>query len=1117
MARSAAPPAAAPAPAPRDAAASPPAAARRPADHLDVVAEARRVRAAEIDQPLVDPEAAVERHRFRVEPERRVAAGDDAPVDPAEHLEALGVRRSRAAGVSSKLASPSSERAAAGAGGEGLDACRVAAQGDRDLAVADVDALRGSCAREAAALDAAGVLRRAEAAADARAGAQLAAQPPARRQPAAPRCRGWRCAARDALDRRRRRRARALRRGARDDRAGGDAERRAGEPAVKLQMPSSRGDAEAQVGEAEALRVVLVGHAEVAACPFDDGIDDDVGALCTRCARPARGRRPSRSRAGGRAAAARPASARSSPARRAGAGRRPSAPCQARRLQRSGRAQRFGDAGLEARARRPAGPEPLPRKSRACSQVRRRAPRLCATSSCSCRASRRRARRRRRPGRPRHRLSRRCGAERRRCGRQRGGVRRGCCRRPTMPARDRDRRARRRGAAIASTHSGGKRPTRPAARPMRPCRAAELAAHALDRPPGEVDAVERERAAGRRIGGAADAPAAFAATQGEAAEAQRRRLQLAFAAQVGPAPFDPSARDQRAGEQARRAPVGGRPAGRRAAAEPRLSGACTSGASRSSCGASSRSCQASSAGFGAKRPSANAIAGGDEVELGPRVAVAVGIARLALQRHAGELAFGERQRRLAAGRGEQLEGRRVGRRRAGRARTRPSRSGDWCRASAGSRLRPATRAPDRSRASVARPEACQGAFAAARCSRPASVARAPPRLASAWRTTISLAARRASRRSRADCGAFCGRRRSASWPARSARSSTRAASSVAAAKPVPTAASLPSSTVSGARASSAAGRSLSSVRSSCQRSALQRPAPAIRPPARRPAPSSAEKVCTSTVPGSSGRARNSARRLSTGSRPSFQRPARALRRSSAISAGRSRPLLVAVARPLRLVAGASSAKAERSSDCVAACSSPSGQAANGRSTAFASSDCAPCGGAAATRAVAPTAARRAGRSRVALACQAGALAADAAARRASIANGGSALIVASPDAAARSWLACSAAKRCSAPLSSPRWMRPRRARRAKASSPAPRRSSSTLAARMSISIGRRSVSGGVGGAPGGAAASPGSSVMRSACRLAIVRRSHLPALPRLACSVCQLGGSRRSVPLPGQA
>ena len=243
---------------------------------------------------------------------------------------------------------------------------------------------------------------------------------------------------------------------------------------------------------------------------------------------------------------------------------RSSAPCQARRLQRrvapSASAlpgSRLARGARPPRSRCRAGRAPAARCGSGCRGFARPAP-------AACRSSRRRARCRRRPGRrpgsgeDAAARRRRAAAAARGCGAAR---RRGRCRR-RRSRRHRDRRgarAHRRDRIDPLRRQRGR--LDPQLEPMRARRAAELAAHPLDRPPGEVDAVERERAVGRRIGGAADAPAAFAATHGEAAEAQPRRLQLAFAAQVGPAPFDARARDQGAGERRGRArSCRGRPA-----------------------------------------------------------------------------------------------------------------------------------------------------------------------------------------------------------------------------------------------------------------------------------------------------------------------------------------------------------------------------------------------------------------------------------------------------------------------------------------------------------------------------------------------------------------------------
>ena len=178
---------------------------------------------------------------------------------------------------------------------------------------------------------------------------------------------------------------------------------------------------------------------------------------------------------------------------------------------------------------------------------------------------------------------------------------------------------------------------------MRPRRATQLGAHPFDRPAGEVDAVEGERAAHRGVGGAAEAPSAFAAAHGQRAQTQRRGLQLAVAAQVGPAAFDPTTRRQRAGH------------GRR--------GACRALARR----LQPRRETGELARIDAHLPrvlgrlggelslGVEAVACSQQLEARADVAVAVGVARLALQRHAGEEALGQNESGLAARRREQLE------------------------------------------------------------------------------------------------------------------------------------------------------------------------------------------------------------------------------------------------------------------------------------------------------------------------------------------------------------------------------------------------------------------------------------------------------------------------------
>ena len=305
-------------------------------------------------------------------------------------------------------------------------------------------------------------------------------------------------------------------------------------------------------------------------------------------------------------------------------------------------------------------------------------------------------------------------------------------------------------------------------------------------------------------------------------------------------------------------------------------------------------------------------------------------------------------------------------------------------------------------ASVALPATRQGALSVLRVARAESVALAPSRVASAERNSITRSLPRASMCNRAIRGAACGRRWSSSGPDRSATSATARASAFVAAKPVPTSAALPLSEVCGARASSAAGCTLSRSTSVVQRSAVQRPRAVMRPPSSFAEPSSANSVCRSSVLRSSGRPCSSARSWRTGSRPSFQRPARSLRSSIETIAGRSMPLVASVAWPLSDVAGAALEKAPRSSALVDARSSPSGQAAKGLTRARASSDCAGCAVDGDTRAVALTARASSGPAAATSACQGGTAFAEARASFASSVKGGSAAIATRPVASALS-------------------------------------------------------------------------------------------------------------------
>ena len=223
-----------------------------------------------------------------------------------------------------------------------------------------------------------------------------------------------------------------------------------------------------------------------------------------------------------------------------------------------------------------------------------------------------------------------------------------------------------------------------------------------------------------------------------------------------------------------------------------------------------------------------------------------------------------------------------------------------------------------------------------------------------------------------------------------------AAASAPPEKPVPITCTVPSSVVCGARASSAVGFTWFSVMSSVARAGAHRPLPLSLPPGNTAEPRATSSDCTSSTAGSSGRARTSASMRRTGSKPSSMRPARAFASSILTWAGWSKPLDAITARPLSEVAGAALANAERSSAFVVACRLPSGHAANGRTTAPRSADCAPCVALASTRTVAATSSLASGPLTASPASNAGT---DSAARtpmRAVTANGESAAICAEP-------------------------------------------------------------------------------------------------------------------------
>ena len=222
---------------------------------------------------------------------------------------------------------------------------------------------------------------------------------------------------------------------------------------------------------------------------------------------------------------------------------------------------------------------------------------------------------------------------------------------------------------------------------------------------------------------------------------------------------------------------------------------------------------------------------------------------------------------------------------------------------------------------------------------PASVAFAPPAEASSRRSSISSAFARASTCSRTSRSGPL----ASNWPASSPRTSISAtpagagAATSGFAKPRPARLSGPLKRISASRASSCAGRTSASRASSDQSVPAQRPLPCTCPPALAALPSWSSNASSSSVERSSARPRNSSLAARTGKRPSFQRPAASLLRSSWIVTGCVAAEVSAVALPASSVIGAALCNAERSSACVCAASCASGQAAKGASVACTSS------------------------------------------------------------------------------------------------------------------------------------------------------------------------------------
>ena len=331
--------------------------------------------------------------------------------------------------------------------------------------------------------------------------------------------------------------------------------------------------------------------------------------------------------------------------------------------------------------------------------------------------------------------------------------------------------------------------------------------------------------------------------------------------------------------------------------------------------------------------------------------------------------------------------------------------------------------------------------------------------------------------------------RSASWPCRSAFSSTVA--------PLPDKLSGPLSCIGAARESSSAGCKAPSVAARFHPSRLQRPVPVMRPAFCFAVPSSASSRRISRIEGLSGRPPSASFRRCSGRRLSFQPPAAAFVMSMSTDAGWSRPLLAATARPLRLVTGAALLNADRSSACVCACRSPSGQAANGRSVARASSDCGASLAAGSVRTVASKTGAASGPESETPALHVGRAPKAVCAKpsAASSCIGAPLAMRALPRACKRSQPRRSCSMRCSAPPAAPRCSCALRSSSGLSPS-ALKRSSATLSARTSISNGHFSSA----GCRSGSLVLFGamSTSTRPACNSSTTRRNQRPASPRVS-------------------
>ena len=246
------------------------------AAHHHVGVQAWRVSAREVDQTLVDAEAARELQRLGRKRQFGAATGDDAAVEAAQQLELLSHEFELGGGVRAEAGLAGQPQLAATAlEDKALDLGLAAAQRQRQLALAHVHALQDVAHAQAAALHLAFDLGRRKAPTERGAGAQRARQPPARRREGCPCAEVGHAPLEHALQGRVGAGPGGLWRHAQGLGASEHSQVGAGHGLREVPGAVFGIDAQAQVGQAQRLRAGRVGEREVAAMALQDHIGAD--------------------------------------------------------------------------------------------------------------------------------------------------------------------------------------------------------------------------------------------------------------------------------------------------------------------------------------------------------------------------------------------------------------------------------------------------------------------------------------------------------------------------------------------------------------------------------------------------------------------------------------------------------------------------------------------------------------------------------------------------------------------------------------------------------------------------------------------------------------------------